>query len=101
MRLVQILLPLYKESSRKIPRSTFRRAASELAKVYGGVTAYTRSPAEGLWRRGSKIDHDAVIIYEVMLRSINKRQWAERRRRYEKAFGQKQIVVRSLAFQQL
>ncbi len=48
MHLVQILLPLYDKRGRRIARSRFRKTAAELAREFGGVTAYSRAPAEGL-----------------------------------------------------
>jgi len=99
MDLVQILLPLYDRRGRKIPRTVLRGAASCLAEEYGGVTAYTRSPALGMWRAApDKLDRDEVVVYEVMVSSANKSSWAATRRRLEKAFRQDRIVVRAMRF---
>lgn len=101
MELVQILLPLFDNRGSRIPQALFRNTASELAERYGGVTAYVRSPAHGLWRRGAKIDHDAIVVYEVMLRAVDRKAWARQRRRYERDFRQKTIVIRSMRFRSL
>ena len=54
MQLVQLLLPLYDGQGRRIPRARFEELAAELTRRHGGLTAYVRTPATGLWLRMSK-----------------------------------------------
>ncbi len=49
MHLVQILLPLYDNAGAPLPRALYDRVREELSRRFGGLTAFTRSPAEGLW----------------------------------------------------
>ena len=49
MRLVQILLPLYDNQRKPFPRAFFDHVREELTKQFGGVTAFVRSPAVGVW----------------------------------------------------
>ena len=51
MHLVQLLLPIYDNQGMHIAESNFRDVRRELTTRFGGVTAYQRSPAAGLWRR--------------------------------------------------
>jgi hypothetical protein len=52
MLLFQILVPLTIDGrGSKKAHQVLRRIESELAAKFGGVTAYTQSPAEGLWKR--------------------------------------------------
>lgn len=50
LHLVQILLPLFDNEGEAIPQLHFRRVAEELADRFGGLTAFTRAPAEGRWK---------------------------------------------------
>jgi hypothetical protein len=50
MHLVQILLPLFDNDGVSLPRQLFARVRDELTEKFGGLTAFTRSPAEGVWR---------------------------------------------------
>ena len=49
MHLVQILLPVYDNEGNELPQVEFRRVRSELSHRFGGLTAFTRAPAEGIW----------------------------------------------------
>ena len=46
--LIQILLPLFDNGGQPFPRSDYMRVRSELTERFGGLTAFTRTPAEGL-----------------------------------------------------
>ena len=50
MYLVQLLLPLYDNDGQAFDASEYVRLRAELADRFGGVTAYTRAPARGVWR---------------------------------------------------
>jgi len=96
MYLIQILLPLQKGGGRRVPARQFREVAGELSRRFGGVTAYTRSPAEGRWRkRGAGTIYDDVIVYEVMTARVQQAWWAKYRRELEAQFLQEEIVIRA------
>jgi hypothetical protein len=102
MHLIQILLPLYKKSGGRVSRALLRSTAKQLAKEFGGVTAYTRAPAQGLWRRrGAKLDRDDVVVYEVMAQRLDVAFWSSRRRQYEKEFVQDALVIRAVRAKRL
>ena len=96
MYLIQIFLPLQDNRGRAIARVHFDRLATELTERFGGLTAYARSPADGLWRgRGRRTRHDHIVIYEVMSPRLQRRWWQARRRQLEKTFRQQQLLVRA------
>jgi hypothetical protein len=96
MYLIQILLPLKDNDGRPYKRELFRAVAAELTEQFGGLTAHTRVPAEGLWKDGpSRTDKDEIIIYDVMTRRLAKRWWEKYRRGLEERFRQEHVIVRS------
>ncbi len=102
MHLVQILLPLYDNEGEAIPQLQFRRVSSELADRFGGVTAFTRAPAEGLWKdAGEKTSHDEIVVVEVMVPDLDRAWWAEYRKELERRFRQEVVVLRAQEIEQL
>lgn len=49
MFLIQILLPLYDNRNQRLPAALHTGTRDELVARFGGITAYTRAPVEGLW----------------------------------------------------
>ena len=95
MKLVQILLPLRDNQGRKFDQPVYAEVHDELISRFGGVTAYTRSPARGLWQSAGSTKRDDVIIVEVMAKIFRLRWWRKYRRALEKKFRQDEIVVRA------
>ena len=54
MHLIHILLPLTDNAGRPLGRKLFRAVADELTERFGGLTAHTRAPAEGLWKENAE-----------------------------------------------
>src|SRR4051794_15648669 len=96
MYLFQILLPLYDNQGQPLPPRLFRAVAGELTQGFGGLTAYTRTPAQGFWksRRAAPPSRDDIIIYEVMAEALDRAWWKEYRRGLESRFRQQEVVVR-------
>jgi len=101
MHLVQLLLPLYDNEKRPFGQEAFDRVRCELTECFGGVTAYRRSPAEGVWREGGEMSRDEIIIFEVMAESLDRSWWAEYRSELEKRFRQEELVIRSTQMERL
>ena len=96
MRLIQLLLPLFAETGRKISEKEFARVRDELTQRYGGVTAYSHAPATGLWKRASgKIDRDTMILVEVIVKHFDRAEWRVYRKELEKRFAQKRLLARA------
>ncbi len=102
MYLIQILFPLYDNQGRRLPKKLFDHTSRSLAKSHGGVTAYTRSPAIGLWNyRGSQLKKDEIVVYEVVATDLKLKLWKNRRKKWEVAFRQGSILIRATRCQQL
>ena len=95
MYLVQILLPLADNHGHPLSRKYFEDVKGELTKRFSGLTAYSRAPAEGLWRPRTKTKQDEIIVYEVMVTSIDDRWWKAYRKRLERLFRQQSIIIRA------
>jgi hypothetical protein len=68
MYLVQMLLPLYDNHGRALPREHFRQVRQELTDRFGGFTAYLRAPAQGTWKEDDgALERDEFVMCEVMV----------------------------------
>jgi hypothetical protein len=95
--LISVLLPLIDNEGRALPRDLFRDVASELTTAFGGLTAHTRAPAQGLWQPGdsSSPTRDDIVIYEVMAESVDADWWTAYRRGLEDRFRQESVLIRA------
>jgi len=90
MHLVQLLLPVGRK------RRAYRQVYDELTGRFGGLTAYTRAPAEGLWKkRRASTERDDIVVVEVMVPKLERRWWGRYRRTLERRLEQEEIVVRA------
>ena len=96
MFLIQLLLPIRAEDGRPFPREYYDALALALTERFGGVTAFTRAPATGLWEEpsGEKV-RDDVVVYEVMAETVDDAWWAETRRHLQEQFQQQELVIRA------
>jgi hypothetical protein len=99
--LVQILLPVYDKASQRFPTDHFNEVRAKLTDTFGGLTAYTRAPAEGFWDSGSKVRRDDIVVLEVMVDSLDRTWWRDYRLELEQLFRQDQIVVRAHGYDSL
>lgn len=96
MHLLQILLPLYDNQGHAIAREHFQQVRAELTQRFGGLTVYSRSPAEGLWKEDAEqTTHDDLLLFEIMVDEIDRRWWQEYRESLESRFRQEKVVVRA------
>ncbi|MBZ9887296.1 hypothetical protein LB559_04970 [Mesorhizobium sp. BR1-1-3] len=96
MHLVQILLPRSDNAGEPFAKEDFDRVKDELANTFNGVTAYFRTPAEGVWREGKESDMDEIVIFEVMTEEVDLPDWRRRRAELERRFRQDEIIIRYL-----
>ena len=99
--LVQILLPIYDNHGSKFASDVYGQVRSELTERFGGLTAYTRAPAEGMWGTGNEVKRDDIVVLEVMVQALDRQWWHDYRQRLEQLFRQDQIVVRAQAYEAL
>jgi hypothetical protein len=96
MHLVQLLLPLYAEAGERLPNDLFAAVRTELVDRFGGLTAYSRAPAKGLWRDDERqVERDDIVVYEVMVPQLDRGWWAGYREALTQRFRQKELVVRA------
>lgn len=96
MHLVQILLPLYDNEQNPQPADQFRRVRKELTEAFGGLTVYTRAPAEGMWKLDDNhTTRDDIVIFEVMASQLDGAWWRNYRHELESRFRQEVIVIRA------
>ena len=96
MHIIEILLPLRDNEGKGFGGEAFARVREELLEHFGGVTAFTRSPAEGLWEdaQGER-SRDEIIIFEVMADWLDRGWWRDYRASLEQRFLQDEVVVRA------
>ena len=100
--LVQLLLPLRRRDGAEVPAERFADVRVELTERFGGVTAYTRSPATGLWKRtDADVERDQVIMIEVVVEVFDREWWSQYRTQLEQRFGQEEIHARAIAIDRL
>ena len=96
MHLVQILLPVYDNEQNPQPHDEFRRVRRELTERFGGLTVYTRAPAEGMWKlNDNHTTRDDIVIFEVMASQLDPAWWRTYRHDLEARFRQDVIVIRA------
>ena len=92
MHLVQLLLPVVDE------RAIFDEVMHELTERFGGVTAYSRAPAAGVWKNpAASHERDDIVVVEVMVDELDKPWWARYRRELGRRLKQRELVVRAHA----
>ncbi len=114
--LVQLLLPLFDNIGKPFSHALYARVRTELVAQFGGLTAYTRAPATGLWaddaaaqerepgtepdppepRSAPNVVRDDIVVYEVMVDTLDRAWWAAFRQRLQAALAQEELVVRAL-----
>ena len=95
MHIVQLLLPLRDNEGRAFGSEHYDAVRGELTRRFGGLTAYSRAPAEGLWEGDGGRARDDVVVYEVMADELDRGWWRGFRAALERRFAQDELVVRA------
>lgn len=93
MHLIQLLLPLHDNNQQSFPRAYFNQVRKDLTERFGGVTAFVRSPAVGLWKEGNEVNRDEVIMFEVIANQLDREWWAAYRTQLQNIFRQDEILI--------
>lgn len=102
MHLVELFLPLYDNDGKSFPKKLVDQVREELVEQFGGVTAFVRSPAVGLWEDDDgDVSRDDVILFEVMAEALDRDWWAQYRRELEQRFAQDEILIRATLVERL
>lgn len=96
MYLIQMLLPLYDNDGKPFPTALYSEVRAEMVERFGGLTAYARAPASGLWQedQGQTV-RDDLVIYEVQSPRLDRIWWQDYRTTLEKRFEQDALMVRA------
>jgi hypothetical protein len=93
---------VYDNNGQPFPHAEFRKVRQELTDRFGGVTAYTRAPAEGSWEdEQGRVHHDDVAVVEVMVDSLDRAWWSRYREELTARFRQTELVVRATLMESL
>lgn len=95
MYLVELFLPLTTNENFEIEDGTFHEIQSELVDKFGGLTMYSRAPARGLYQTKEGVEHDDVVVIEVMTDTLDTEWWKEHRKRLETKLHQEEILIRA------
>ncbi len=95
--LIQLLLPVADNKGHAFPSAIWEGLKDALTKQFGGVTTYTRAPAQGVWAPAGGVQRrEDVFIVEVIADQLDLIWWDALRRGLEDTLGQEQIIVRAL-----
>ena len=97
MHLIHLLLPLYDNDGKPLPKSLFADVRNELIQRFGGLTAHTRAPVSGLWQEDDDSDavRDELIIFEILADGLDTAWWQAYRGSLERRFRQEQVLIRA------
>jgi hypothetical protein len=96
MYLVQLLLPLNDNDGQRLPDALFQEVRQVLVERFGGLTAFSRAPVEGLCQdEADQVEDDELLVYEVMTEALDRAWWDDYRRHLEVAFRQREILIRA------
>ena len=96
MHLVQILLPIHDNAQEPFPGEEYSRVRKELTERFGGLTVYTRAPAEGMWKAAENhTSEEDIVVFEVMASELDADWWRNYRHDLEKRFRQDVIMIRA------
>jgi hypothetical protein len=95
--LIQLLLPTRDNNGQPISDALFSTVRTTLAERFGGVTAYQRSPAAGIWKRpDGTVDGDEVVMVEVETERCDRTWWRLFRQQLEREFRQDKVLMRAI-----
>ena len=97
VHIVQVLLPVFDNEGRAFDASHYTEVRTELADRFGGLTAYSRAPAEGIWVGEGEFKRDDIVVFEVMVEKLDRDWWSSYREALEQRFRQNFIMMRVLS----
>lgn len=96
MHLIQLFLPTRDPAGQPFDRALFAAVRAELTEAFGGVTAYQRAPAVGLWEDdGGDVQRDDVVLFETMAEQLDHGWWRRYRETLAQRFAQDEVLVRA------
>lgn len=86
MFLIQILLPLYDNAGQPLT-DELQHVRQQLTDTFGGLTTYSRAPAQGLWKNDGETHHDDIVVFEIMTTALDREWWRDYRRNWKQDFA--------------
>jgi len=94
MHLIQLLLPLHDNDGRPFSASYFAQVRRDLTDRFGGVTAFIRAPADGLWKESADdINRDQILMFEVLAEQLDRDWWSLYRKQLQNKFRQDEVLI--------
>jgi hypothetical protein len=94
--LIQFLLPR-SVNGQPVSDLAFAATRAELIDAFDGVTAYLRSPAQGVWTAPEgRVERDEMVMVEVLAPSFDRAWWRDYAAKLAQRFDQEAIHVRAL-----
>ncbi|MCO6406533.1 hypothetical protein GTW10_23995, partial [Aurantimonas endophytica] len=94
MQIVEVFLPLDTGRGTPVEPEIIEEIIDGLADRFGGATAFTRAPADGLWKQDAAIQKDRIIVIEIMVDEIEDAWWKDYRAQLEAVFEQEEVLIR-------
>jgi hypothetical protein len=76
MHIIEIFLPLRDNEGSPFPASEFADIRKALTEKFGGLTAFSRAPADGTDKEGGRERHDELVVFEVMSEAPERGWWS-------------------------
>lgn len=93
--LIQMLLPT-KSSSVAFADDLIHKTRQELTERFGGLTAYMRAPAAGVWTSpDGHVEEDSVVMIEVLSDEFDVAWWRSYAEVLKDRFRQQTIHIRA------
>jgi hypothetical protein len=95
MVLIQILLPSSVQQGVSVA-DAFSQTRAELVTAFRGVTAYLRSPAQGVWTSAEgHVELDEMVMLEVVVERFDRGWWQAYAKTLAARFAQDVIHLRA------
>jgi hypothetical protein len=94
MYLIEIFLPLCDNRGAPFAPGDFAEIRSALTEKFGGLTAFSRAPADGTEKESGRERHDELIVFEIMTDTLERDWWSSYRQSLERKFRQDRILIR-------
>jgi len=98
---VEIFLPLADNQGARFPAALFAAEREVLVERFGGLTAFTRAPADGIWRDGADRAEDDIVIFDVLAGQLDPDWWRRYREHLERVFHQDAILIKATKIDRL
>jgi hypothetical protein len=94
MHLIEIFLPLRDNQGAPFAASDFADIRKTLIEKFGGLTAFSRAPADGTDKERGRERDDELVIFEIMTDRLDRDWWSAYRQALERRFKQDRIIIR-------